>query len=83
METIDFNEVIRDNIEVVGELIPYLVYSLDTNKITDANNSVDGVYKLPSTVLNMPSGETGLGCFCGQYLGIITRNIKCYGGIRH
>ena len=50
-------------ISVVGGLIPYLVYSLDTNKITDANNSVDGVYKLPSTALNMPSGETGLGCF--------------------
>ena len=48
---------------VVGGLIPYLVYSLDANKITDANNSVDGVYKLPSTALNMPSGETGLGCF--------------------
>ena len=50
-------------ISVVGGLIPYLVYSLDANKITDANNSVDGVYKLPSTALNMPSGETGLGCF--------------------
>lgn len=47
----------------MGGLIPYLVYSLDVNKITDANNAVDGLYKLPSTVLNLPSGETGLGCF--------------------
>ena len=27
METIDFNEVIRDNIEVVGELLPEATYS--------------------------------------------------------
>lgn len=68
METIDFNQVIQENISVVEELLPSSAELIDrmggivsqneiSNPIADANITQQGIfYCRPGVTVNIPSG---------------------------
>lgn len=59
METIDFNEVIRDNIEVVGGLIGiFKFHNITGYDVNDLNleNGIYGINKDGNITLNYPKG---------------------------
>ena len=59
METIDFNEVIRDNIEVVGGLLKPFTNKGRIEPGTDLNTIMDpGLYILNGSYINAPFSQS-------------------------